>query len=60
MAMIQRPNGDVWTGDEWLNPNVVIGARDAATWTCLADAADELAGHADDPEFAGAEIVPTK
>ena len=58
MAMIQRPDGDVWTGDEWINPSVVIGARDAYTWTCLADAADELAAHADEPEFYGAEIVP--
>jgi hypothetical protein len=59
MAVIERNDGCVWTGDEWLNPNVVIGAKDAARWECLADAADELAAHADEPEFDGAKIVPT-
>jgi len=56
MAIIQRPDGMVWTGDEWLNPNVVIGARDAYTWDA-ADAAAELKRHADDPDFDGAAVV---
>ena len=60
MAVIQRPNGDLWTGDEWINPSVIIGAKDAARWECLADASDELAEHADDPEFDGAKIVPSQ
>lgn len=48
---IKRVNGDCWSGQEWINLNTVLGARDACDWgsTEAASGYLEAALAGDDP-----------
>lgn len=54
--IVNRKNNQVWTGDEWANRNQQ-GVLSASKWTDHGLAAMELEQHADDDEFADAEVV---
>jgi hypothetical protein len=57
---ITRPNGDCWSGEEWINLSVVPGARDACDFESYAAATGYLdaALESDDSgNFANASIV---
>ena len=57
---IKRANGDCWSGEEWMNVNVVLGARDACDYGSYEAAAGYLdAALADDESgcFTDATIV---
>ena len=58
-TIIQRQDGQVWTGEEWLSTNVV-GWREAATFASYEDAHGQL-GHCldseDADEFATAQVI---
>jgi hypothetical protein len=57
---ITRPNGDYWSGEEWINLNVAPGARDACDFESYAAATGYLdaALECDDSgNFAEASIV---
>lgn len=59
MTIIQRKDGKIWTGDEWISTNVT-GWRDAATFLSHEDAQGQLdsclAGD-DADDFATARII---
>jgi hypothetical protein len=57
---IRRANGDCWSGEEWINVNVAVGARDACDFETYAAAAGYLdaALAADESgKFADARVV---
>ena len=58
---IKRANGDCWSGQEWIDLNTVLGARDACDWgsTEAASGYLEAALAGDDPntELEEAHVV---
>jgi len=57
---IKRANGDCWSGEEWINLNAVLGARDACDYGSYEAASGYLdAALADDEtgRFADARVV---
>jgi hypothetical protein len=58
---IKRANGDCWSGQEWINLNTVLGARDSCDWgsTEAASGYLEAALASDDPntELEEARVV---
>jgi hypothetical protein len=57
---IKRPNGDCWSGQEWINLNSVTGCRDA----CDFETYEAATGHLDaalegdtEGQFADASVV---
>jgi hypothetical protein len=58
---IKRANGDCWSGEEWINLDTVLGARDACDWgsTEAASGYLEAALAGDDPlqELEDASVV---
>jgi hypothetical protein len=58
---IKRANGDCWSGQEWIDLNTVLGARDACDWgsTEAASGYLEAALAGDDPktELEDASVV---
>lgn len=59
-VFIRRENGDCWSGEEWVNLNVVVGARDACDFETVEAATGylESAFAADtDGQFATARVA---